>query len=251
MSTFDKSTSKEETGSDESIENITSMQDKSSVYIIGVCGETGSGKTSFIKEVYDELEKRGVDTDPIANLSIDSFYSSIPHDVDPIEYNFDDPKAIDYEKLEEVITNIRENGESDIPIYSFHRHEREKEVDRRENVKILFLDGIFTFYFKEIRDMLDFKIYIEADADTRLDRRIRRDMNERGRGLYDILEQWDKTVKPSSKKYVKPTQKFADITIPNQNNTSSEIKFNQNAIKLIVQHIQQIYELEQKDEDIE
>jgi len=203
---------------------------KKTPFIIGVSGGTASGKTSVCEMIVTELKDARV-----ATISLDSFYRPLtPEERENVsEYNFDHPNAFDFELTIEIVKLLREgNKRVDIPVYDFVTHSR--FTDQAIPVyaaDIIIFEGILVFYMKEVRDYFDMKIFVDADPDTRLARRIVRDINHRGRDLMGVLRQYEKFVKPAFEDYILPTKKYADVIIPRGAD-------NKVAINLIVQHIQ-------------
>jgi len=202
-------------------------QRKKRPFIIGVCGGTASGKTSVCEDILKKLENQRV-----VIISQDSFYCAL--DEKAIEsaatYNFDHPNAFDWRLLEEVLGGIKAGKRVDIPQYSFITHSRLKESTPLYGADVILFEGILSFYTQELRDTMDLKLFVDTDADTRLSRRVMRDISERGRTLQGVLHQYETFVKPSFEEYILPTKKYADVIIPRGID-------NQVAIKLIVQHI--------------
>jgi len=202
-------------------------QRKKRPFIIGVCGGTASGKTSVCEDILRKLENQRV-----VIISQDSFYLSLEEKaiVDVQSYNFDHPNAFDWALLEDVLGGIKAGKRVDIPKYSFITHSRLKESTPLYGADVILFEGILAFYTQELRDTMDLKLFVDTDADTRLSRRVMRDITERGRTLQGVLHQYETFVKPSFEEYILPTKKYADVIIPRGID-------NQVAIKLIVQHI--------------
>lgn len=202
-------------------------QKKKRPFIIGVCGGTASGKTSVCEDILRKLENQRV-----VIISQDSFYC--PLDEETIAnvgvYNFDHPNAFDWPLLQEVLGGIKSGKRVDVPQYSFITHSRLKESTPLYGADVILFEGILAFYTQELRDTMDLKLFVDTDADTRLSRRVMRDISERGRTLQGVLHQYETFVKPAFEEYILPTKKYADVIIPRGID-------NQVAIKLIVQHI--------------
>ncbi len=187
------------------------------IIAIGFAGGSSSGKSSVVEELKCDLEKKG---HKVLSISLDSFYK----DLDKIslklakkeEYNFDHPNACDKDLLIDTLMKIKKGENVEIPHYSFIEHRRSKESTLiiSKDYDILLLEGIFGLYFEEIRNMLDFKVFVEVDADVRLSRRIFRDVKDRGRTLNSVIDQYLKFVKPSHEEFIEPTRKFANIILP-------------------------------------
>ena len=197
------------------------------MYFVGVCGASGSGKSTVCKKVIEGIGGRG------AVITMDSFYKSTPREqlADIMNYNYDHPKAFDFEKITEVLNELRESGKAEIPKYCFVTHSRLEETEVIENVDVVIFEGILSLHEPEIRQLLDISIFVDTDLDTCLARRIRRDMAERGRTVESVLEQYEKTVKPSYDNFIGPLRRHADIIIPRGGS-------NTKAIQMVTQHIQ-------------
>eukprot|EP01112_Ceratiomyxa_fruticulosa_P004668 TRINITY_DN1520_c0_g1_i1.p1 TRINITY_DN1520_c0_g1~~TRINITY_DN1520_c0_g1_i1.p1 ORF type:complete len:269 (+),score=61.07 TRINITY_DN1520_c0_g1_i1:495-1301(+) len=196
-------------------------------FIIGVTGGTASGKTTVCEAILKKLSDQRV-----AIISQDSFYRSLNHDdLEQVhQYNFDHPDAFDWPAIADILKGIKENKRVEIPNYSFVTHTRLTETTPIYGVDVILFEGILAFYTSELRDQMDMKIFVDTDADTRLCRRVVRDINERGRTLEGVLKQYEKFVKPSFDDYILPTKKYADVIIPRGSD-------NLVAIDLIVQHV--------------
>jgi len=210
-------------------------RDKKNVpFIIGVSGGTASGKTSVCTLIIDALGGANKNR-RVAIISQDSFYNILNDEEKRLahngNYNFDHPAAFDWKLLESTLRDIAVGKAVKIPDYDFVTHSRIKgrETDIY-GVDIILFEGILAFYQPEILDIMDIKIFVDSDSDTRLARRILRDMKERGRDLETILLQYQKFVKPSFDEYILPTKKYADVIIPRGADNTV-------AINLIVQHI--------------
>ncbi|KAJ4294739.1 Uridine kinase [Collariella sp. IMI 366227] len=183
------------------------------VSIIGIAGSSGSGKSTLSHAIVNQLNLPWV-----VILSMDSFYKSLDPESSRAafrsEYDFDAPDAIDFDVLVERLRDLKAGRRAEIPIYSFEKHAR---VDRTTSIyspHVLILEGIFALHDPRILELLDMKIFCEADADTCLSRRILRDQRERGREIEGIIKQWFKFVKPNFEKFVDPQRKVADIIVP-------------------------------------
>jgi len=200
-------------------------------FILGVAGGTASGKTSVCEAIISSLKDRRVSL-----VSQDSFYRPLTAEEKETvsEYNFDHPDAFDWALLHEKISELRNQPKLgkpvEIPLYDFVTHSRMTETQTIYGADIIILEGILVFYPKELRDLFDMKIFVDADADTRLARRVIRDINHRGRDVMGVLRQYEKFVKPSFDEYINPTKKYADVIIPRGAD-------NHVAIDLIVQHV--------------
>jgi uridine kinase len=180
--------------------------------IIGIAGGTGSGKTTVVNQILNELPN-----DEVGVISQDSYY----RETDNLSYeertkiNFDHPRAIDFDLLVEQLTDLKNGKVIDQPIYSFVTHNRTKDTIATHPKKVMIVEGILIFNNQELRDLCDIKIFVHADADERLIRRTRRDIEERGRDINEVLSRYQDTLKPMHEQFIEPTKNFADIIIPN------------------------------------
>jgi uridine kinase len=182
--------------------------------LIGITGGSSSGKTHVAKLIEQSLKQNNTN---VVLISQDNFYKGLSDGDDEAEYNFDHPDAIDFDELIRVIISLKNNISCTIPIYSFEHHKRIGNIFV-EPADIIIVDGILIFTHQSVRDLFDLKIFVEASAETRLVRRIKRDQEERGRSLESIFFQYMKFVKSSYENYIKPTRKYCDVTIHNETN---------------------------------
>ena len=200
--------------------------------IIGIAGGTGSGKSTLAENIEKEFKHN------ITMLSHDYYYKS--NDNLPFEerkkLNYDRPDAFETNLLIEHLTKLK-NGETiKRPSYSFVEHLREKETYEVVPKKVIIVEGILLFENKILRDMMDIKIFVDADADIRFIRRLLRDVQERGRTLESVIEQYCTTVKPMHEQFVEPSKKYADIIVP-------EGGYNLVALNMIVEKIRSIIQM--------
>jgi len=180
--------------------------------VIGISGGTGSGKTRFTKELVSRF-----DGTSLIYISQDSYYkdlSDISYE-ERCEVNFDSPNLIDFSKLSKDLKNLIKSNPVNIPIYNFKRHLRMKESNRIKPKPIIILEGIFSLYKSDIRELMDLKIFVDTPADIRILRRAKRDINKRERTIESVVNQYLTTVRPMHEKYVEPTKSYADIIVPN------------------------------------
>ncbi len=178
--------------------------------VIGVAGGSASGKTTVATRLTREFD------DGVLLLSHDSYYNA--HDEMPFEerakINYDHPNAFETQRLIKDIKSLK-NGEAiDVPVYDFANHNRSKETVHIEPKQVIVVEGILVFENKQLRDLMDIRIFVDTDADERLVRRIRRDVSERGRTLDSVLNQYITTVKPMHEQFVEPSKRYADVIIP-------------------------------------
>ena len=180
-------------------------------YVIGIAGGTGSGKTTFSRELVATLM-----TNKIVYISHDSYYrdlSDLPFS-ERVKVNFDHPDSLETDLLIRHIEQLR-NGESiDVPIYDFVEHTRSKETQHIEPQPVILIEGILIFAVKELRELMDMKIFVDTDADIRFMRRLKRDIEERGRSLNSVCDQYINVVRPMHEAFVEPSKRYADIIVP-------------------------------------
>ena len=180
------------------------------ILVIGIAGGTGSGKTTLMNNLIREFS--GV----VTVLSHDNYYKR--HDELTYEercrLNYDEPAALETDLMARHLDILRRGGEIDCPVYDFTVHNRSDETIRISPEKVIIVEGILIFENKELRDLMDIKVFVDTDADVRLCRRIVRDVRERGRTLESVVDQYQTTVKPMHEQYVEPSKKYADIIIP-------------------------------------
>lgn len=198
--------------------------------IIGIAGGTGSGKSTFTNRLRDQFK------DDIAVIYHDNYYRA--HDEIPFEerkkLNYDHPDSLETELLLEHLQKLKNKEAVDCPVYDYSQHNRSDKVVRIEPKKIIVVEGILLLADPRTRDLLDIKIYVEADADERILRRVVRDVKERGRDIDNIVEQYLTTVKPMHYLYVEPTRAKADLVINSgRNNVAFDIV--QSKIRLLLQ----------------
>ena len=180
--------------------------------IIGIAGGTGCGKTTVVDQIINELPDGEVGV-----ISQDSYYKDLSHLTyeERVDINFDHPRAIDFDLLIEHLGILRSGMPIDQPVYSFKEHNRTEKVIKTHPTKVIIVEGILIMTNPEIRDIFDIKIYVHADSDERLIRRLKRDINERGRDLSEVINRYQNTLKPMHDQFIEPTKEYADIIIPN------------------------------------
>lgn len=185
--------------------------------IIGIAGGTGSGKTTVVDQIITELPKNEV-----CVISQDSYYRDISHLTydERVGINFDHPNSIDFDLLVSHLVELRKGNSFEQPVYSFVDHNRTDKTITTYPRKVVIVEGILILTNPEIREMFDIKVYVHADSDERLIRRLKRDMADRGRDLNEVLDRYQNTLKPMHQEFIEPTKEFADIIIPtNRQNT--------------------------------
>lgn len=201
------------------------------IKIIAVAGGSASGKSSIVKQIDETFE------DDLIVIGHDNYYKA--HDDMSFDQrsklNYDYPGAFDNELFYQDLLKLQQGQSIDMPRYDYTIHTRSKETTRIRPSKIILIEGILVLEDKKIRDITDTKVFIDADSDVRLQRRILRDTKERGRSLESVLEQYIKQVKPMHEKYVEPTKKYADIIIPRGAKNSK-------GIEILIKHIADMIE---------
>lgn len=179
--------------------------------IIGIAGGTGSGKTTVVRQIMNELPK-----DEVAVISQDSYY----RETTELSYeersliNFDHPHALDFDLLAQHLATLKEGNAIAQPVYSFITHNRTSDVLLTHPRKVIIVEGILILSDPALRNLFDIKIFVHADHDERLIRRLKRDMAERGRDLEEVLQRYQSTLKPMHEQFIEPTKAYADIIIP-------------------------------------
>ncbi|REJ81871.1 MAG: uridine kinase [Acidobacteria bacterium] len=198
------------------------------VTTIGVAGGSGSGKTSVAQALLERVGR-----DRIAFLVQDAYYRDVewrsPEQL--AGHNFDHPDSVEIELLVEHLRQLRSGGEIEVPVYDFVRHRRSARTRKVEARPVVLVEGILLFVDSDLRRELDFKIYVDTDADVRLMRRLRRDVAERGRSVEDVLRQYDRTVRPMHLEFIEPSKRYADIIVP-------EGGENHSAMAMVTAHIE-------------
>jgi len=179
--------------------------------IIGIAGGTGSGKTTVAKKIISNLQK-----DNVILLSQDSYYKD-SSDVPPEErqsINFDHPDAFDWDLLYRQVLQLLKGKSIEQPVYDFITSTRLSETIRVQPCEVLIVEGIMALWDKKLRDLMNIKIYVDADADERLIRVIRRDVLERGRTPEAVIERYLRVLKPMHREFIEPCKRYADVIIP-------------------------------------
>jgi uridine kinase len=180
--------------------------------IIGIAGGTGSGKTTVVHQIMNELPKTEVGI-----ISQDSYYkenNNLSFEERAL-INFDHPRAIDFDLLVKHLKELKEGKTVEQPVYSFITHNRTDDAIITHPRKVMIVEGILILSNPELRDLFDVKVFVHADSDERLIRRLKRDIAERGRDMEEVLNRYQNTLKPMHQQFIEPTKAFADIIIPN------------------------------------
>ncbi|MBT8253266.1 MAG: uridine kinase [Flavobacteriaceae bacterium] len=191
--------------------------------IIGLAGGTGCGKTTVVDQILNELPKGEVGV-----ISQDSYYKETSHlsYEERVNINFDHPRSIDFDLLAEHLKILKEGRSIQQPVYSFVEHNRTGDTITTMPRKVMIVEGILILTNPKLRDMFDIKIFVHADSDERLIRRLKRDIAERGRDINEVLTRYQSTLKPMHEQFIEPVKEYADIIIPNN-------KYNTVAIDIV------------------
>ena len=199
-------------------------------FVIGICGGTGSGKTTVTNRLSRALADSGV-----LVLQQDHYYKDLSHL--PLEErstcNFDHPNALDTRLFIEHVKQLKEGKSIERPVYDFTQHRRLGETVRLESQPAILVEGILVFENEPLRNLMDIRIFVDTDADLRFIRRLVRDIRDRGRTLESVIEQYQKTVRPMHLEFVEPSKRYADIIIP-------EGGHNEVGIDLVIQKVRSL-----------
>ena len=204
------------------------MSDK--ICIVGIAGGTASGKTTIVRKIKETFG------DDIVVINHDSYYKA--HDdlsyEDRSRLNYDHPESFDTDLMIADVQKLRNNEEIDMPVYDYTIHNRSDATVHVVPKRVIILEGILILENKQLRDLMDIKVFVDTDADERLMRRIRRDMVERARSIESILVQYRETVKPMHEQFVEPSKKYADIIIPRGGENTTGIGILREHLKLMM-----------------
>jgi uridine kinase len=198
--------------------------------IIGICGGTGSGKTTITRRIIDALTETSVIV-----LQQDNYYRDYPElsFEERVKVNFDHPDSMDTSLLAEDVRRLRAGQAIERPLYDFANFRRLKGTVRIEPRPAIIVEGILIFESKPLRELMDIKIFVDTDADLRFIRRLIRDIRERGRTMEMVVEQYMNTVRPMHMEFVEPSKRYADVIIP-------EGGYNDVGIDLVIQKIRSL-----------
>ena len=179
--------------------------------ILGIAGGTGSGKTTVTKKILQRL-----DDETIVVVRHDYYYRDLSTfgGSSPEHINFDHPDALETSLLIRHLNDLKRGKPIDQPLYDYTTYRRLGETKRIDSKHVIIVEGILIFVEKQLRELMDIKIFVDTDADERLLRRLRRDLVERGRSIESVMEQYTETVKPMHLEFVEPSKRWADIIIP-------------------------------------
>ena len=179
--------------------------------IIGIAGGTGSGKTTVVKKIVEALPPHYV-----AVVPLDSYYNDTTEMTEEERHaiNFDHPDAFDWKLLIKQVNELRKGNAIELPTYSYIKCNRLPETIHVEPKPVIIIEGIMTLLNKKLRDMMDLKIFVDADSDERLIRNIQRDIVERGRDVKMVVDRYLEVLKPMHEQFIEPTKRYADVIIP-------------------------------------
>lgn len=195
--------------------------------VIGIAGGTGSGKTTVVKKIAEQFF-----AEEVSIISQDSYYydnSELPLEERRAK-NFDHPESVEFELLIDHVKSLKKGESVNEPVYSFITCTRLSENRKVPPREVLIVEGILILTNKKLRELMDIKVFVDCDSDIRLSRVIRRDIKERGRDITQVLDRYEKTVRPSHLQFIEPSKRFADIIIPQGG-------MNQVAINILTNHI--------------
>jgi uridine kinase len=179
--------------------------------IIGVAGGSGSGKTTVVREIIRNIGKNHVTV-----LHHDSYYRDVKHlpFEERLKINYDHPDSLETTLLINHLNELIAGHAVAVPCYDFTEHLRAPDTERMEPRKVIIVDGLLILWDRELRSLMDIKVYVDTDADLRFIRRLSRDIHERGRSAELVIEQYLRTVRPMHLEFVEPSKRFADVIIP-------------------------------------
>lgn len=199
-------------------------------FLAGVAGGTGSGKTTVVGALVEGLAPA-----PVSVIHHDAYYRDFGHlDADARDrINFDHPDALETSLLVEHLAALLEGEAVDVPVYDFTTHLRTEETRRVDPTPVVIVDGILVLAEPDLRELLDLRVYVDTDPDIRFIRRLRRDLEERGRTLESVVEQYVTTVRPMHLEFVEPSKRWADLIVP-------EGGLNEAAVEMLVARLRQV-----------
>ena len=195
--------------------------------LIGICGGSGSGKTTIVRKISEIISD-------FVFIPQDSYYKSAEFisNKNITAYNFDHPEAFDSDLLHEQLLSLKHFESVELPRYDFVHHRRLEETVTVQPKKLVIVEGIMIYFEKRIRDLIDLKLFVETPDDIRFIRRLRRDINERGRTVDSVITQYLEVVRPGHYQFIEPTKKYADLIIP-------EGGHNENALQVLISFLKE------------
>jgi uridine kinase len=189
------------------------------MYLIGIAGGSGSGKTTFAKKVMQRV------SESVGLLHQDSYYLATPPAQPRVhgEPNFDHPAAFDWALLKDHLRRLKNGERIQVPTYDFRTCRRQPETEPMGPCKTILMEGIYTLWDPEIRNLFDIKVYLHVDSDIRFIRRLHRDVRERGRSLDSIIRQYYDTVRPMHREFLEPTQQYADLVVGDETDIAADV----------------------------
>jgi uridine kinase len=189
------------------------------VYLIGICGGSGSGKTTIVRQIEEIVSD-------FVFVPQDNYYKSASYvnNQNITGFNFDHPEAFDTDLLCEQLTALKEGKSIDMPQYDFVHHCRADETIHIEPKKVIIYEGIMIYSDKKIRELVDLKLFVDTPADVRFIRRMKRDVEERGRTVDSVVQQYMEVVRPGHIEFIEPTKTFADLIIPEGGDNQMALK---------------------------
>lgn len=199
--------------------------------IIGIAGGTGSGKSTVVRKIKESLPKEGV-----AVIPQDCFYKDNHHIPleERLKMNYDEPASIEWSLLVKQLRELKEGKAIEMPTYDFITCSRMKETIHIEPQEVVVIEGILVLCDKELRDMMDVKVFVDADADERLIRVIHRDCIERGRTPQMVIDRYQETLKPMHELYIEPSKRYADLIVPQGGHNNVAIKLLTDYIRSLI-----------------
>lgn len=190
------------------------------MYLIGIAGGSGSGKTTFARKIINR-----VDDPSVVLLHQDSYYLPSSSQVPRVhgETNFDHPEAFDWPLLRDHLSRLKAGESVAVPVYDYKTSSRTDQTVVAGPAHVVLLEGIFTLWDRELRDLFDVKVYLHVEADIRFIRRLHRDVRERGRTHDEIIRRYYDTVRPMHQLYLEPTRKYADIIVGEESDIAAEV----------------------------
>ena len=206
------------------------------VMVIGIAGGTGSGKTTITRKL---MQRFGHEVSVIYHDNYYKAHHNMPYE-ERAKLNYDQPDAFDTDQLIEAVRALKKGRSVVCPVYDYSIHDRSEKTITVKPARVVIVEGILIFENKELCDLMDIKVFVDADADVRILRRIVRDVRDRGRSLESVVNQYLSTVKPMHEKYVEPSKRNADIIVP-------EGGHNKVALELLTEHVRA--QLQEKHEN--